>query len=172
MKRGQVWVETVIYTLIAFVIIGAVLAYAKPKIQEMQDKAVIEQSIELMRNLDDTISNIGEAGNQREVPLGIKKGKLIIDGENNKIFFEILSRYQHSEPDVEFTNLGIKELTKKAGSLFNVTLTLDYSATKNISYENKDKILSLTKSSTGYRLFLKNIGADAGGLTTIDFRLG
>ena len=30
-KEGQVWVETVVYTLIAFVLIGLVLSFAKPK---------------------------------------------------------------------------------------------------------------------------------------------
>ena len=37
-KRGQVWVETVIYTLIALALIGTVLAFVKPKVEEMQDK--------------------------------------------------------------------------------------------------------------------------------------
>jgi uncharacterized protein (UPF0333 family) len=35
-KRGQIWVETVVYTLIALVMIGLVLAFAKPKIEELQ----------------------------------------------------------------------------------------------------------------------------------------
>lgn len=170
-KRGQVWVETVIYTLIAFVIIGGVLAYAKPKIQEMQDKTTIEQSIEILRKIDSIVSNIGEAGNQRELNIGIKNGKLIIDGENNKIFFEIQSRYEHSEADVEFENMGVTELTKKSGKFFNVSLTVNYLGKKNLTYNNKDERLLLTKSSAGYRLFLKNIGTDEGGLTTIDFKL-
>ena len=44
MKRGvngQVWVETVTYTLIAIVMIGLVLSFAKPKIEELQDKTII-----------------------------------------------------------------------------------------------------------------------------------
>jgi len=171
MKRGQVWVETVVYTLIAFVIIGAVLAYAKPKIQEMQDKAVIEQSVEIIRKIDSTILNIGEAGNQREVNVEIKKGSLFIDGKNDQIVFEILSKYEYSELDTEFTNLGIKEMTTKSGNLFNVTLRADYSGKKNISYNERDEIFSLTKSSNAYNLLLKNIGDDSGGLTIINFKL-
>ena len=42
-KHGQVWVETVIYTLIAFALIGTVLTFVKPKIEEMQDSAIISQ---------------------------------------------------------------------------------------------------------------------------------
>jgi len=38
MKRAQVWVETVIYTLIGLSIMGVVLAVAIPKINETKDK--------------------------------------------------------------------------------------------------------------------------------------
>ncbi len=34
-KRAQIWIETMIYTLIAFIMLGLVLAYAKPKIEAM-----------------------------------------------------------------------------------------------------------------------------------------
>ena len=43
-KKAQVWIETVIYTLIALALIGTVLAFVKPKIQEIQDKIVKIQS--------------------------------------------------------------------------------------------------------------------------------
>ena len=43
--KGQVWIETVVYTLIAFAILGAILGFAKPKIEQLQDKSIIEQSI-------------------------------------------------------------------------------------------------------------------------------
>ena len=52
-KNGQVWVETVIYTLIAFSLIAAVLAFVKPKIDELQDKAIIEQSIGMIKEKSD-----------------------------------------------------------------------------------------------------------------------
>ena len=38
LKRGQVWVETVIYTLIGLAIIGVVMAAALPKINERKDE--------------------------------------------------------------------------------------------------------------------------------------
>ena len=57
MKRGkgQVWIETVIYTLIAFVMIGLVLSYARPKIQEIQDQALIKQSTDMLKQIDSTL---------------------------------------------------------------------------------------------------------------------
>ena len=57
--KGQIWIETVIYTLIIFVMIGLVLSFAKPKIEEMQDKAIIEQSIAMMKDIySNFLSNI------------------------------------------------------------------------------------------------------------------
>ena len=44
-KRGQIWVETVIYTLIGLTIIGLLLAVSKPQIDKQKDKALIEQKI-------------------------------------------------------------------------------------------------------------------------------
>ena len=39
-RRGQVWVETVIYTLIGIALIGLVLAILTPKIKEFRDGTV------------------------------------------------------------------------------------------------------------------------------------
>ena len=39
-KGGQVWVETVVYTLIGLVLISLVLAFATPAIQKQKDNAV------------------------------------------------------------------------------------------------------------------------------------
>ena len=83
--RGQIWVETLIYTLIAFVMIGLVLFFAGPKISEIQDKAIIEQSIEVMGEIDTIISGIGTAGNRRVAELRIRKGALKINGTHEKL---------------------------------------------------------------------------------------
>ena len=66
-KKGQVWVETVIYTLIAFVMIGAVLAFVRPKIEEFQDKAVVEQTISALEDINSVILAVvqGGTGNKR-----------------------------------------------------------------------------------------------------------
>ena len=98
-KRGQVWIETVIYTLIAFSLIAAVLAFVKPKIEEIQDNAIIEQSLGLMKDIDSTIREIiqGGSGNKRKLEIAIKKGSLGIDGENDRLVFEIDSRKLYSE---------------------------------------------------------------------------
>ena len=86
-KKGQIWVETVVYTLIAFTLIGLVLTFAKPKIEEIQDKGLIEQSIKVLDDIDLIIKTLGGSGNQRLIMLGISKGTLNIDGKNDRLFF-------------------------------------------------------------------------------------
>ncbi|MDP7521120.1 MAG: hypothetical protein QF567_02715, partial [Candidatus Pacearchaeota archaeon] len=121
MKRGQVWVETVIYTLIAFVMIGAVLAFIKPKIEEIRDKALIEQTIEVIESINFGIIELGGEGNKRIIELGIKKGILKIDGENNLIIFEIESRHVYSQPGEDIYIGNIIANTKKRGTFNTVT---------------------------------------------------
>ena len=162
-KRGQVWVETVIYTLIAFSLIAAVLAFVKPKIDELQDKAVIEQSINLMKDFDSTVRNIiqGGAGNKRILEIAIKEGSLVIDGINDKIVFEMDTKYVYSEPgeDVSEGNLLIK--TEERGALNFITITRDYTGEEfNITFNEKDELKTLTKASTSYRISVTNWGKD------------
>jgi len=65
-KSGQAWVETVIYTLIGLSIIGIVLGVATPKIKELTDKAIIDQTISAMNDLDNKIVAVQvAAGNSR-----------------------------------------------------------------------------------------------------------
>ena len=45
-RKGQIWIETVIYTLIGLALIGLVLAILTPKIKEFGDRQIIEQTIE------------------------------------------------------------------------------------------------------------------------------
>ena len=167
-KRGQVWVETVIYTLIAFVMIGLVLAYAKPEIEKLQDKAIIEQSIALVKDIDSTILTMGGQGNQRLIELGIKKGVLKIDGVEDLIVFEIESKYTYSEPGTDISDGNLIIHTGKRGKFNIVNLTRDYSEEYNITYQGKDELKSLSKASIPYKLLISNKGGDK---TVIDIEI-
>jgi|TARA_B100001971_G_C18265932_1_gene592376 hypothetical protein len=169
MKRGQVWVETVIYTLIAFVMIGAVLAFIKPKIEEIRDKALIEQTIEVIESINFGIIELGGEGNKRIIELGIKKGILKIDGENNLIIFEIESRHVYSQPGEDIYIGNIIANTKKRGTFNTVTLTSNYSE-YNLTYNQEDKLKTITRASTPYRLSISHHGEnDDTGKPIIDF---
>lgn len=169
-KKGQIWVETVIYTLIAFIMIGLVIAYVKPKVEEIQDKAVVEQSIEVLNEISDTISSIKRApGNQRVLELGIKKGTLTIDGENDQLIFQIESRYEYTEPG---KNVNIGDLiayTKKAGDLYDISLTSDYEM-YDITYSGNNELKTLTQSPTPYSMVIANKG-DVNNKINIDITI-
>ena len=159
-KRGQIWVETVIYSLIAFVMIGLVLTFANPKLQEIQDRAIIEQSINVMENLDILISNIGSPGNRRSIELNIQKGLLKIDGVNDLLLFEMESSATYSEIGAEINHGEIIITTQSEGSEEIVTLMRDYSSQYNITYEGKDELKELSKSPTPYKLLISNKGGN------------
>jgi hypothetical protein len=157
-KRGQVWVETALYTLIALVLIGLVLSFVIPKIEEVQDRTIIGQSMNLINDLNGIIletSNI--AGNKRIIDIKIKKGILKIDGVNDAIIFEMKSDYQYSEYDENVEMGDIVSRTEKQGSLNVVTLKSDLSL-YNITYDGRDELKDISQSSSSYRLSIENKG--------------
>ena len=160
-RRGQIWVETIIYTLIAFALIGLVLAFVKPKIEEIQDKGIIEQSISVLEDIDLIIKTLGDPGNQRIINLGISKGIFSIDGENNKLFFEIESRYIYSEPGKNVIIGNIIVLTEKKGKINDVTLTRNYEEKYDITYQNMNELKKIGRTSTSYTLLIANKGVGA-----------
>jgi len=156
-RKGQIWVETVIYTLIALIMIGAVLGFARPKIQEIQDKLTIDQTFEMLEEIDSQISSVveGGAGNKRVISVEIKKGELKIEGD--KIIFTMEeSKNVYSEPDREITQNKIKVLTTQEGELNTVTLTLDYTNKYKLTALNGADML--TKSPSAYKLSITNLG--------------
>ena len=165
MKRGQVWIETVMYTLIAFAIMGLVLAYAKPKIEELQDKAIIEQSILMLKDIDSTLLTMGSAGNQRIIEISIKKGNLKIDGIQDKIIFEMESRLSYSEPSTTETpkiisNGNIEIETRKSGKFNAITLTRNFYNNYNITNNKKDEVKTISKAPVAYTLKISNRGTE------------
>ena len=167
-SKAQIWVETVIYTLIAFALIGLVLAFVKPRIEEIRDQNLIEQSVGVLDEIGSVITNMGAAGNQRVIELGISKGILSIDGENDKLFFEIESVYEYSQPGETINVGGVSVITQKKGEIYDVTLTKDYSGQYDITYETQDKLEELGRASTPYRILISNKGENPSGLTIIN----
>lgn len=162
-KRGQVWVETVIYTLIAFAMIGLVLSFVRPKIEESQDKAILGQTIRMFEDIDDVILTVREVpGNQRIVEIGIKKGELEIDGVNDEFIFEMESRYAYSQPGEDVDYGGIIANTKKTGKYNIVTLTKDYAQEYNLQYSGSEKSKKITKAAIPYKMFISNQGKGTG----------
>ena len=164
-KRGQVWVETMIYTLIAFALIGLVLAFVKPKIEETQDQGIIEQSIQVLEDIDLVMRTLGGPGNQRVVEVGIDKGTFFIDGQNDSLFFKIQSKYVYSQPGEDVNVGSITARTEQKGNINEVTLTRSYTGQYNITFQNRDEAKEVTRSSTPYKIIISDQG---GSVINID----
>ena len=165
-KKGQVWVETVIYTLIGLVVIGILLAAAQPKIAEMKDKAIIEQTISSLNEVNSKIYEVQFAeGNKRIVSLSVSKGNFYVDGANNQIGWIMDSNYKYSEPGVVLPLGNMKVVTQK-GSPYSVRFFIEYNL--NLTSVGLDSVSNLSSSPTPYRLSIENKGKNSAGLSNID----
>ena len=167
-KRGQVWIETVIYTLIALTIIGIVLGIIKPVLEEQKDKMTITQSIDVLNEIDNNVNDVKYVpGNSRTMELKITKGNLVIDSSEDKISIEIeSSKYAPSEPGLIITEGNVQENTTAKGSMYNIKLTLDYQEKFNITYKGKEEKGVFQYAPVAYKLSLINNG---GSVYNIDF---
>ena len=92
-KKAQIWVETVIYTLIGLSLIGVAIALITPKINETRDNAIVEQSIGALSVFDREINDVLESGadNLRVIEtFSLRRGKLTVDGVNEKVSLVII----------------------------------------------------------------------------------
>jgi hypothetical protein len=170
-KKAQVWIETVTYTLIAFVMIGLVLSFAKPKIEELQDKTIIEQSIKVLKEIDSTILEISEegVGNKRKVELGVKKGNFYINSSEDKIIFELKGRYMFSELGGSYEEGVLNITTQEYGTMYLIRAERDYSGVYNITYDEKERTKVIGTSPMYYNLYIDNKGKNGGSLKNINF---
>ena len=159
-RGGQVWVETVIYTLIGIALIGLVLAILTPKIKEFRDRSVIEQTIESLNVFDSKIIEVLDAsGNKRKVIFGLDRGNIYIDSLNDTIRYVLdESNVRYSEPglslDIGRINVSTQEFTES----YRISLYLNYKY--NITFNGGDNINSkqFTAVSIPYEFFIENRG--------------
>jgi type II secretory pathway pseudopilin PulG len=171
-NRGQIWVETVIYTLIAFSLMGLVLAFVIPKIQEIQDKGITEQSKKVLNDMDSLIKEIrGSPGNQRILELGMNKGSLTFDAANDKIFFELESKYQYSQPGENVSEGSIIVNTQEKSSINLLTLTLNYTGESNLTYSGQEISKTITKAPIPYKILIADTGKDSSGNPLINIEV-
>ena len=167
-RRGQIWVETVIYTLIGMAVIGLVLAGALPKINEKKDSLTIERSLEALGNIDDKIyAVLGASGSRRVVTLEVKSGSFIVDPAKDTLSWIIDSSFAYSEvgKSIPFGNFNIT--TTKEGD-YEVKLELKYDVF-NLNYDGQDfDERRFNVAPTPYVLVIENRGRDDDGRILID----
>lgn len=171
-KFGQVWVETVIYTLIGLAIIGIVLAGALPKINEKKDEMTIEQSINALSTIDDKIYEIQRApGNRRVISLEIKSGSFVIDPARDRLMWILESSYPYSDIgfSVPINRINVTTREKDPG-VYEIELLTQYS--EDIRYNDQDGFEgTLASAPVPYNLIVENLGREDGRIV-IDFSQG
>jgi len=107
---------------------------------------------------DETILTMGAAGNQRIIEIGIKEGVLKVDGETDKIVFELESQSVYSEPGRAISDGNIIVLTEQRSGFNLVTLTRNYSSNYDLKFDGNDIVKVISSASTSYRLTILNEG--------------
>lgn len=159
-SKGQVWIEVVIYTLMAMTMMGIVLGIVKPALDERKDALVASQSVDILNAIDMKISEVKYVpGNSRNMQIKISKGKMIIDGKGDNIRMIIEgSKYAKSEPNLTINEGNVVILTTQNGKLYDITLTLNYTGKLNITYKGSDNVGTLQYAPTPYNLAVRNNG--------------
>ena len=157
-KQGMVWISTILYTLISLAVIGLLLAVVQPKITQIKDSMVIEQTKTSMSKVDETMLNVkeGAAGMKLYSEFKLGKGSLIISGKNDSIRWTYQPSYEYSQAGRKIQSGDILMLTEKAGNGYNLTLSMNYDFNLTVDGSDKDKIIQA--ASLSYKLWLTNKG--------------
>lgn len=168
-SKAQVWVETVLYTLIGIILIGLVLTFAYPKINASKDRTIVEQSINSLRDLDEVISlvNLRGPGNVKTYELTLKKGELIIDGKAEKISLILTGLSSaYSEPGVSIENGRVNIMTTKKQKTYETELNLTYSQI-NLAFEGIDQVEKISASPAINKFLVSNEGLTGNSRKTL-----
>lgn len=164
---AQVWVETVVYTMIGLALIGVILLIALPKIEELKDKNIIESTKQVLNEIDLKIEEVSlTSGNQRVVEADIKKGRINFNAEKDEISFYVDSSYKYSEVGLEVREGKFLIKTEGVSSAYEVTMKIQYSPKINLTVNSKEIVSSLEPSTKPYKIILLNKGN-----STIDIRI-
>jgi len=157
-KRAQIWIETVTYTLIGLTIIGALMAVLLPRIQQMQDKATINEITNSLNSINNQFTEVSlYSGSQREIFLRINKGFYTLDPVNEVFYYTLKdSGLKYSQPGESIQSGDIIITTiAKSSKKYDITLLLNYSSF-NITYQDKDVEKVFAGAAVPYRLLIQN----------------
>jgi len=161
-RNAQIWVETVVYILIGLSIIALVVAAITPRIKQFDDKASVEEAISILNILSKDIKDtLVGTGNKRLVNIKIRKGELEIDSSNDAIRFILKgSNLKYSEPGVSIREGDIIILTQGQDKDYDISLTLDYGDSLNITHNDKEERKVFTAAPISYEISIENKGGE------------
>ncbi len=164
-KKAQIWVETVVYTLIGLSIIGVVLGIAMPKLKEIGDKATLEQTITLLTGLNKEIGIVMSAtGTSRLVYIKVDKGEMKIDCANELIVYTMQDTgFMYSQPGKSIPQGELMILTeeKVKNKRYDIQMTLNVTAihsSLDLTFDSTNTNKVLTQAPTAYQILIKNNG--------------
>ena len=99
----------------------------------------------------------------------IKKGSFVIDGKEDKIYFEMESKYKYSEPGIRIKQGDLIIYTRKKGDSNIINVTRDYN-NYNLTYSGREDVKNLQSSPSDYKLMISNEGFE-NEKVVIDFDL-
>ena len=158
-KRGQVWVETVVYTLVGLAILGLLLAATKPKLDKMRDESLINQAIESLGVINEKVYEAAQTTGMRvRYDLEIGKGAFYVDGTNNSLYWVIPSSLKYSEEDIA-VNIGTTmTVTTTSADPWQVKIEMPYSKF-DIKFDSEDDVKEYRESGTPYLFTIENEGS-------------
>jgi len=170
LRNGQIWIETVLYTLIGIALIGLVLAIATPAINGARDRIVVEQTIETLNDWDSKINELlgTVSGNSRTISaLTMRKGELYVNPSNDSIVIMVKDLHSpYSELGIPIEIGKIQLISLQDGNSDFVRLTLDYKNLSDLTYAGGDELKKFVASPTPYSFLIRNMGG--ANITQID----
>lgn len=164
--KGQIWIETTLYTLIGLALIGMVLAFALPKISSAQEKTIIDQTIFSLEEMDSKIMEVlnSASGNSRTYEITFKKGRLSVDASADKITFVLDDMTDaYSQVDALIKNGIVDIVTKKNQKSYSTHLTLDYNNVTDLKIGGQQEKKEYSPAPTPYRFIISNEGMPTTG---------
>jgi len=160
-KKAQIWVETVLYTVVILSIIAIVLSFAIPKIDQGRDRLIIEQSIGALKNLDETIYDAArQNGNIRVIEFSLKRGTLDFDMAHNNITLHIQGlKSIYSEPNETIKDGDVLIKSVEGQKTNEIYLTISYQNSIDLKFEGQDNLVSLPSASLPYTFSIENINS-------------
>lgn len=173
-KKSQIWIETVIYLLIGITLISIILITALPRIENMKDKRIVEQTADALNDIDSKIVEIiSTSGNTRLIEFRVAKGKIEIDADDDEIRFILDDTgLELSQPGVEIDLSGnVFLLTEKTASNFKIILVSKYPKLDLVNFDG-EVIKTLNAGTVPHKIIISNIGTlSPGDDTRIEFTI-
>jgi hypothetical protein len=158
-QRGQVWIETVLYTFIGLTLLGLVLGFVYPRVQAAQERALLQQTTLSLSGLDDIIQTVTTRGpgNVKKISFSLQRGTLTVNPSEETISLSIDELHvPPSEPGVAIPFGNSIMRTLPSGERYKVQYSLQYTIL-DLSVTG-EQVQTFQASSVPYQFLISNEG--------------